>query len=132
LKFIFPILSALAVLLVSTPGQTASETAVLLQKDNGRVVRATEGAIIKLSLEEQGGTGYIWDFNQLDENYFEVIKVETSSPAEKNAKVGGPVVKTWWLKVKKKGTSQISLDYFRPWEGRSKAAAHYQVKVDIQ
>lgn len=132
MKFIFPILSALAVLLVSTPGQTALETAVLLQKDNGRVVRATEGAIIKLSLEEQGGTGYIWDFNQLDENYFEVVKVETSSPAEKHAKVGGPVIKTWWLKVKKKGISQISLDYFRPWEGRSKAAAHYQVKVDIQ
>jgi len=125
-------MSALAIFLLSTPGLTALETVVLLQKDNGRVIRATKGAIIELSLEEQGATGYIWEFNRLDENHFEVMKVETSPPAEKHGKVGGPVVKIWWLKVKKPGISDITLDYFRPWEGRTKAAAHYQVNVHIQ
>jgi predicted secreted protein len=132
LKNVLITMSVLVVLLVSAPGLTHPEVMVLQKKDNGKDIRVKEGATIELSLEEQGGTGYLWDFNRLDENHFEVVKIETRPPAKEQARVGGPVFKTWWLQVKKAGESQLTLDYFRPWEGRAKAASHYQVKIHIQ
>jgi predicted secreted protein len=87
--------------------------------------------MIQLSLKERGGTGYSWQFDHLDEQHFEVVKTETKALAEKN-RVGGLILKTWLLKVKKPGNTRFRLDYFRPWEGRAKAVEHYLVKVRIQ
>jgi len=123
--------SFLNILLVATPMWAGSEVTVLQKKDNGKEIQVKSGAIIELSLQEQGGTGYTWEFDRLDGKYFEVVKTETRPLAEK-ARVGGPVFKIWRLKAKETGESNLSLDYFRPWEGRAKAAEHYQVKVIIQ
>ena len=109
----------------------ANGVMVLQGKDSGKEILVKPGAMIQLSLEEQGGSGYVWEFDQLDEQHFEVVKTETNPLAEKN-RVGGLILKTWRLKAKKTGETKLSLDYFRLWEGRAKAVNHFSVKVRIQ
>jgi len=125
------VLSFLGVFLAAVAMQAGSAATVLQEKDNNQEIQVQAGAIIELSLEEIGGTGYSWEFQRLDEKHFELVKTETRSLAGK-ARVGGPVLKTWWLKTKKAGESQLSLDYFRSWEGRAKAVKHFRVKIRIR
>ena len=108
----------------------ASEVTAVQAKDAGREIRVKAGAIIELSLKEQAGTGYRWEFDRLDERHFELLQTETRSLAAKNL-VGGPVLKTWRLKAKNPGESRLTLDYLRPWEGKAKAVKHFTVKVSI-
>ncbi len=108
----------------------AAEVTALQAQDNGREIRVQAGAIIELSLETQGGTGYTWEFDCLDEEHFELLKTETKLLGDQRL-VGGPVLMTWRLKTKKPGESRLALDYFRPWEPRSTAIKHFQVQVRI-
>ncbi len=55
----------------------ASEVTTLQAKDGGQEIQVKAGAIIVLSLEEQAGTGYQWEFDRLDEQHFELVKTET-------------------------------------------------------
>ncbi len=121
-----------AFLLIFLGGVTlaaASEVTALRAKDNGQEIRVKVGTIIELSLEEQGGTGYTWEFEQLDEKHFKLVKTETRRLSDL---IGAPVLMTWRLKVKNAGESQLALNYFRPWEGKGKAVKHFLVKVNIQ
>ncbi len=120
----------LLILLGAVTLPAASEVASLQAKDSGREIQVKVGALIELSLPEQAGTGYQWEFERLDEEHFALMKTETRSLAEKN-RVGGPVLKTWRLRAKTPGESQLTLDYFRPWEGKANAVKHFQVKVLI-
>ena len=119
----------LGILLVAGLAQAAE--AVLGLPDNGKEIRVRAGEVIELALEEQGGTGYTWEFNKLDEKHFQVVGTETRHPAGQ-ARIGGPVLKVWHLKTKVPGEARLSLDYLRPWEGRASAVKHFEVKVCIQ
>ena len=109
---------------------TASEvTTTLQEKDNGKEIQVRGGTIIELSLKELGSAGYTWEFEQLDEKHFKLLKTETRRVSDM---IGAPVLKIWRLKTKNPGESQLALDYFRPWEGKGKAVKHFLVKVNIQ
>ena len=124
-------LSCLFFLIISFVTMAMTSEMVRLQaNDNGKDIQVKTGAIIELSLEELGSAGYTWELNNLDEKHFELLKTETKPRGEKN-RIGAAVIKTWQFKAKEPGASQISLDYFRPWEGKAKAVKHFQVQVHI-
>ena len=112
-------------------GLAGAAGTVLGLTDNGKMIQVHAGEVIELALEEQGGTGYIWEFNKLDEKHFQVVHTETRHPAGQ-ALIGGPVLKVWHLKTKGPGDAKLSLDYLRPWEGRASAVKHFEIKVCIQ
>jgi predicted secreted protein len=120
----------LLILLGAVTLPAASEVTALQAKDGGQEIQVKAGAIIELSLAEQAGTGYRWEFDRLDEQHFELLKTETRPLAEM-PRVGGPALRTWRLKTKNPGESQLALDYFRPWEGKGTAVKHFLVKVHI-
>lgn len=122
--------SFLLILLGGVTLAAAAEVTAVQAKDDGKEIKVKVGAIIELSLEETAGTGYSWAFDRLDEQHFELLKTETRSLAEKH-RVGGPVLKTWRLKAKSPGEARLTLNYFRPWEGKAKAVKHFMVKVSI-
>ncbi len=111
-------------------GLAGAAGAVLGSHDDGKKIQVQVGEVIELALEEQGGTGYTWEFNKLDEKHFQVLNNETRHPAGRPL-IGGPVLKVWHLKTIAPGDANISLDYLRPWEGRAKAVKHFQVNVHI-
>lgn len=122
--------SFLLILLGAVTPPAASEVKALQAKDSGQEIQVKAGAIIELSLEEQAGTGYQWEFDRLDEKHFKLVKTATR-PLAANNRVGGPLLETWRLIATTPGESQLSLDYFRSWEGRGQAVKHFQVKVRI-
>ena len=128
-NLLIAISSFLLIFLGGVTPATASEVTALQAKDNGREIRVKVGTIIELTLEEQGGTGYTWEFDQLDKKHFELVTTKTRPLSDM---IGAPVLMTWRLKVKNAGESQLALGYFRPWEGKVKAVKHFLVKVNIQ
>jgi predicted secreted protein len=123
--------SVLLILLGAVILPAASAVTALQAQNSGQEIQVKAGALIQLSLLEQAGTGYQWQFDRLDRKHFKLVKTATRPLAAKN-RVGGPVLQTWRLIATTPGESQLSLDYFRPWEGRAKAVKHFQVKVRIR
>ena len=110
----------------------AGETIIITQQDqNKEIIIVKAGTVFQIQLEEKGGTGYAWDFEKFNSEYFELIKVETKNILRKEGYTGNPVIKIWHLKAIKKGTAELTLYDYRPWEGKSKAADRFHIKLKI-
>jgi predicted secreted protein len=59
------------------------------------------------------------------------MSVKTPEPPEKSDLVGGPVKKTWLIKAREKGKTELRFLHFRPWEGKEKAVDSFILKVRI-
>jgi predicted secreted protein len=127
----FAILTCVLLGCLLAAGLANAAGTVLGPHDNGKEIRVQAGEVIELALEEQGGTGYTWEFNKLDEKHFQVVRTATR-PMAAPPLVGGAVLKVWQLKTKTPGEAKLNLDYLRPWEGRASAVKHFEIKVCIQ
>jgi predicted secreted protein len=125
-----PIMTCALSFIILVATLAGAEVTVLQMQDSGKEIRVKAGEVIELALKIQAGTGYTWEFHHLDEKHFRVVHTETKSLAEPNV-MGGPVLQIWRLKAIEPGDATLSLDYFRPWEGRDKAVKHFEVKVFI-
>jgi len=110
--------------------QTA--TAIIITKqDREKEIIIQAGTIFQIQLEEKGGTGYTWEFDKLNNEYFELLNVETKSSARKEGYTGNPIIKIWHLKARQKGTAELTLYYYRPWEDKNKAVDRFHIKFKI-
>ena len=109
---------------------SGAEVLIITKADSGRQVSVHVGSVIQIELEEQGATGYLWQFDDLDEEYFELIKAETEK-IDRPGFTGGRLLKRWQLRTKKKGVAKVSMVYFRPWEGKEQAADTFSLSVHI-
>jgi predicted secreted protein len=87
--------------------------------------------MIQLELEQAGAAGYTWEIHNLDTRHFEVVSLKTPEPPEKSDLIGAPVKKTWLIRTKEKGKSELKFIHYRPWEGKEKAADSFVLKVRI-
>ena len=107
------------------------ETMVVDKTFNGREIKVRSGNMIRLELEQAGAAGYTWEIQELDKKHFEVVSLKTPEPPEKSDLVGAPVKKTWLIRTKEKGKSELRFIHYRPWEGKEKAADSFVLKVRI-
>jgi predicted secreted protein len=107
------------------------ETMVVDKTFNGREVKVRSGNMIRVELEQAGAAGYTWEIQDPNTKHFEVMSVKTPEPPEKSDLVGAPVKKTWLIRAKEKGKSELRFIHFRPWEGKEKAADSFALKVRI-
>jgi predicted secreted protein len=130
-----PKLMLLAVILLSLMCSLShvhgEEIMVVDKAFNGREVKVRAGTMIKVELEQAGAAGYTWEIQDPNTKHFEVMSVKTPEPPEKPDLVGAPIKKTWLIKVKEKGKSELRFFHFRPWEGKEKAADSFALKVRI-
>jgi predicted secreted protein len=103
---------------------------IIGQEDNGRKITVESGAVIEIHLKETGGTGYAWEMQDLDGKHFALQKMETKATGDERLS-GSPVMRIWRLKALGTGDSRLRLYYFRPWEGKEKAAERLIVDVHI-
>jgi len=103
----------------------------VITKDRmGQQITVTQGDLIQIELPGMGGTGYLWHFRQFDRHYLQLLSEETRSlPAE--GRLGGPVLHIWRLSAARPGRTEVSLDYYRPWEGVARAADHFSFTLNI-
>jgi predicted secreted protein len=122
---------ALSALFVLTGfAAVASATTTLSAADDGNEVTVSLNATFTIELEEQGSTGYIWDFDDLDRTAVDLLEVTTRTKPDR-ALVGAPVLKVWTLKAKKVGTTDLKLLYFRSWEGKGKAVKSFRTRLSV-
>ena len=106
----------------------AAATIIITRQDQEKEIIIQAGTIFQIQLEEKGGTGYTWEFDTLNNEYFELLNVETKSSARKEGYTGNPVIKLWHLKARQKGTAELTLYYYRPWEDKNKAVDRFHIK----
>ena len=110
--------------------QTAAAI-IITKQDREKEIIIQAGTIFQIQLEEKGGTGYTWEFDKLNNEYFELLNVETKSSARKEGYTGNPIIKIWHLKARQKGTAEITIYYYRPWEDKNKAVDRFHIKFKI-
>jgi predicted secreted protein len=108
-----------------------SETVTVDKAFNGREIKVRAGSTIRVELEQAGAAGYVWEIRDLDREHFEVESVATPGRPDAGDLVGGPVLKTWSIRVKTKGISELRFIHYRPWEGQEKAADSFVLRVRI-
>ena len=102
----------------------------ITQEDNGKEISVKPGKKIRIELKELGSAGYGWYVENLDKEHLEFVSKETKVISE--GKVGAPVMAVWLFEAKKKGSSEIKMDYYRVWEGKDKATEHFSIKLTIE
>jgi predicted secreted protein len=107
-------------------------TKILLDESwNGKKIEVKLGDQIQIELQGTEGTGYAWYFDELDNDFFELIGKERKVQEKSGDLVGSPTLYTWILKAKQIGKSVIKMIYYRVWEGKDKAIRRFEVEVDI-
>ena len=104
---------------------------ILTKQDNGKEITVKPGDIIQIELKAHGSAGYMWEFDNLDNEYFELFKKETKVINQEKGFTGAPALEIWQLRTKKQGESEIKLHHYRVWEGKEKAIDTFNIKVKI-
>ncbi len=110
---------------------SGAEMVSLKRSDDGRHFIVAVGTVIRIELEEKGGTGYLWLLDALDQRLFELVRVDSKAGGGIGL-MGGPVIRTWDLKAKQKGMTRLEFSYCRPWEGKGSALDRFVVEITIQ
>jgi predicted secreted protein len=111
--------------------QNSNGKTIVTKQDSGKEISLKAGEVFQIELEENGSTGYVWQIDNLDQNYFELLSEDTKKTTTDNNLVGAPVIGIWQIKALKQGSSSIKMDYSRPWEGKESAVDHFAVNLEI-
>jgi predicted secreted protein len=103
---------------------------IINKEDDGKTKTIMLENFARIELPLTGGTGYSWHLNNLDPEYFEVVKEETLTQPE-NTNTGAPTTNIWHLRTRIEGTTYITFYCYRDWEGIEKSSDHLKVKIII-
>jgi predicted secreted protein len=98
---------------------------------NGSKIEVQLGDEIEIELQGAGGTGYAWYFDELDDDFFELIHEGRKIQEKSRQLVGSPTLHTWVFKAKKIGKSVIKMSYYRIWEGKDSAVRRFEIEINI-
>ena len=104
---------------------------ILHKQDGGREVQLKSGDVIQVELDGSGGTGYWWYATGLDAARAELVSEETKAPSDKKL-LGGPTRGIWRFKAKEPGKTDLTMKYYRVWEGPEKAVDQFSVILNIK
>ncbi len=94
---------------------------------------AVDGSL-RVTLCSNPSTGFQWESVKItDQSVLEQVDHKFVSPeSESPPPPGTPGQEIWTFKALKKGTSTISIDYSRSWEGGEKAAWKFALTVVVK
>ena len=103
---------------------------ILGKEDCGAAHEIAVGDLLQIELEGNPSTGFWWHFQELDEEYLELVKEETTKISKR--RLGAPVLGRWRLRAKKCGETTVKMAYYRQWEGADKAVDRVSFIVKIR
>lgn len=119
-----------AILAVIFASGCGAPSEVKVKIDGNRTVGLRLGQDLKIELEGNPTTGYLWQVAGFsNENILE--KVGKYEYVRKSDLIGAGGVQTFSFKSLKKGTTVISFEYTRAWETNKAAEKQYNVKVVV-
>jgi inhibitor of cysteine peptidase len=106
------------------------------QPHMSKEINVTAGDSFKVTLCSNPTTGFGWSESAQisDPTVVQQLKHESlaSENEEAEALVGAPGKEAWTFKALKKGTSTVSLEYSRPWEGGEKGEWTFNLTVVVK
>jgi len=116
---------------VSFPNSEDNPQAMLTigESDNGRTLDIGKGESVRINLPENATTGYRWAIDRYDESLIEVIANDTAYPASAPGSAGQVA---FTFRGKNVGSGEITLKYWRHWEGDSSITARFQVRLNVR
>jgi len=103
---------------------------LLGKEDSGTTHEIKAGDLLYIELEGNPSTGFWWHFQELDEEFLELVKEETEKISE--GRLGAPVLGRWRLRAKRCGETTIKMAYYRQWEGVGKAVDRVSFTIRIR
>lgn len=113
-----------------TQQQAQRPLMTLTINDDGREIEVKQGDLLRVELEGAGATGYLWQIRDLDRSRLDLVNQSTRVLLS-DGRMGGPILSVFTLKAVSKGSVVLTIDYFRPWEGRAKSEKTFSVKINI-
>ena len=97
--------------------------------------KASVNAPFEITLTANPSTGYVWKIDEAASSGLDLLTVEdlgTSPQPSKGGKplIGAPVIQTWLVTPRTKGTARLVLIWLRPWEKEPPEKTHV-FKIDI-
>jgi predicted secreted protein len=127
----FLLSSLFAFLTFISPVSYGSETVVVNKSFDKREIKVKVGGMIRVELEELGAAGYVWKLQNLDKDHFENPDVRTRGTPPEDDVTGAPVMKSWLIRCRKTGQSQLRFIHYRPWEDEKTASETFSLRVRI-
>ena len=121
---------AVLVFLPQSPLVAGDENVTLRQEHNGQTLTLKVGETVRLELPGSGGTGFSWYLEHFDSGYLDLVSQETENASPGNL-VGAAVVHIWRFRAQKVGQTNITLAYYRQWEGSKTATKHFLLNISI-
>jgi predicted secreted protein len=103
---------------------------ILTADDNGKEIKARVDDILRVDLNFQGGAGYTWYPDELNEKLIMLKDIKTEVVSGKNM-VGGPMLGKWYFQVLAPGDTELKMLYYRTWEGKGHAIKKFELKLHI-
>ena len=102
-------------------------------KNIAQEVVVADGGTLTVSLGSNPTTGFSWD--EAAQIADPMVLQQTGSellPAEGQGLVGAPGTHVWTFKALQKGSTTVSMDYSRPWEGGEKGVWTFDLTVTVK
>jgi inhibitor of cysteine peptidase len=103
---------------------------LVTEEFDGRVIDATTGQTITVSLKSNPSTGYTWEVVALDENVLQALGEPEFTPDSQL--VGAPGRQSLQFKVVGAGETDLKLVYHRPFEKDKVPESTFSVKVSAK
>ena len=100
-------------------------------QDNGKVVSAAPGNLVRITLESNPSTGYNWELRGFDYGAADFYASEVVAPHGGNVFLGAPGNTLLTLQAVKAGSQQITAVYRRPWEAPDQVAATFSFQLEV-
>ena len=110
------------------PTNWRSDVWVLTSKDEGMVIESSQSDLFIIKLKENSSAGYVWNFDQLKEAGFVILKDELKEI--ENEKIGGKVERYITTTLKKRKLGHIVVCEHRPWSTNEKPLTTYRFNYD--
>jgi inhibitor of cysteine peptidase len=100
-------------------------------QDNGKVVSAALGNLIRITLESNPSTGYNWELRDFEYGAADFYASDVMARQSGNVFVGAPGNTILTLQAVQAGTQQITAVYRRPWEAPDQVAATFSFQLEV-
>ncbi len=113
-----------------TPKETGEAILEITEEQNGGIVAMIVNDTVRIQIEGNPTTGFIWEPANLDTNLLEPVG-EPKFTSNSNL-AGGNGIFIFTFKAMKAGATHLRLIYHRPFEKNTPPAQLFDVTVDIQ
>ncbi|MFO8143688.1 MAG: protease inhibitor I42 family protein [Dehalococcoidales bacterium] len=112
-------------------GGTAPSSLSVDESQSGQQVEIASGGTLTVTLESNRTTGFQWELKSVgDTSVLQSQGGTYNAPDSEMVGAGGEAI--WTFEAIKPGTSSISMEYSKPWEGGTKAEKTFDLTVVVK